>query len=346
MSKEIWIDLDNSPHVPFFMPIISELNKKGYRVRITTRDCSQTCGLADLHHLTYARVGRHYGKTKAVKVAATVFRSMQLVNALSGKERPALALSHGSRAQTLSALLLGLPSLVIMDYEYVSGFVKPTWVMIPELISGDSVSINPKRILTYHGIKEDVYVPLFKPDLTLRERLQFGEDDIIITIRPPATEAHYHNAESEALFTAAVNRIGQMDHVRMVILPRYESQKETIAQSWPHLISVRKIVIPDNVVDGLNLIWHSDLVISGGGTMNREAAALGVPVYSIFRGKIGAVDRWLVENSRLILIKSIDDVQQRIHVGRRARDSLSKNGISRTLSDVISHIENVVNSAN
>lgn len=344
MNKKIWIDMDNSPHVPFFIPIINELNKKGYEVIITTRDCSQTCELADLYHLPNTKVGRHYGKIKAVKVAATVFRSIQLSRVLSYKEKPVLALSHGSRAQTLSALLLGLPSIVIMDYEHVSGFVKPTWVMMPELISGDSMSINPKRVLKYHGIKEDVYVPFFKPDPTFREKFQFREDDIIITMRPPATEAHYHNAESESLFTTAVNRIEQMDQVRIIILPRYESQRERILRSWPESVSSRKIVIPDHVVDGLNLLWHSDLAISGGGTMNREAAALGVPVYSIFRGKIGAVDRWLQEKGRLILIESVEDVHKIIHVQKRIRNICPNGAASRTLSDIVSHIDNVINS--
>lgn len=344
MSKTIWIDLDNSPHVPFFMPIIAELSRKGYHVRITTRDCSQTCGLADLYHLRYEKVGWHYGKMKPVKVAATVFRSMQLVSALSYKQKPALALSHGSRAQTLSALLLGLPSMVIMDYEYVSGFVKPTWIMIPELISGNSIPIDPKRILKYQGIKEDVYVPFFRPDPIFREKHQFNDDDIIVTIRPPATEAHYHNSESEVLFSTAVNRIGQMDQARMVILPRYETQKETIIRSWPDLVKGRKIVMPDHVVDGLNLLWYSDLVISGGGTMNREAAALGVPVYSIFRGKTGAVDRWLEQKDRLILITSIEDVHEKIQIRKRARNSFPSSSTSRTLSDVLTHIENVINS--
>ena len=75
-KKRIWIDLDNSPHVPFFSPIIGELNKLGYEVLLTARDCSQTCGLADLFHLQYKRIGRHYGKHKIFKVAGTVFRAL------------------------------------------------------------------------------------------------------------------------------------------------------------------------------------------------------------------------------------------------------------------------------
>ncbi len=345
MNKAIWIDLDNSPHVPFFIPIINELNKRGHSVRITSRDCSQTCKLADLNNLKYDKIGRHYGKNKALKVAGTVFRAFQLTRSFSHKEKPALALSHGSRAQTLSALLLGLPSMVIIDYEHVTGFIRPTWVVMPEVISGDSIQINPKRLLRYHGIKEDVYVPLFKPDPLFRERFQFKEKDIVVTIRPPATEAHYHNAESEALFIAAVNRIKHYTRARMIILPRYESQKGMIISSWPDQVKARKIVIPDQVVDGLNLLWHSDLVISGGGTMNREAASLGVPVYSIFRGKIGAVDRWLEEKGRLVLIESIEDVHQKIRINTRARNSLPQNGISGALADIIDHIENVINAA-
>jgi len=346
VSKTVWIDLDNSPHVPFFIPIIHELKSKGYGVRITARDCSQTCELADLNQLSYTKVGRHYGKTMPVKIGANILRSVQLARALSHEERPVLALSHGSRAQTLSALWMGVPSIVLMDYEHVSGFVKPTWVMMPELISGKSMSINPGRVLKYHGIKEDVYVPLFKPDPIFREKFGFGDDEIIVTLRPPATEAHYHNAESEALFTAALDRMERMDRVRMVILPRYDSQKERILRSWRKSVDSGKIVIPDQVMEGLNLLWHSDLVISGGGTMNREAAALGVPVYSIFRGKIGAVDRWLQEKGRLVLIETVDDVHQKIHIQKRLKVERPNGAPSETLSDIVGHIENILNSMN
>lgn len=345
MNKTIWIDLDNSPHVPFFLPIIAELKRRGFPVRITVRDCSQTCALADLHRLAYAKVGRHYGKRTPVKAAATVVRSLQLILSLLRGERPALAISHGSRAQMLSALLLGLPSLVIMDYEHVSGFIRPTWVMMPELIPGDSLTFDPKRILRYCGIKEDVYVPLFRPDSLFRTALGIREDDILVTIRPPATEAHYHNAESESLFAAAVNRLEGMDTVRMVILPRYKRQKTMIRAAWPGPVAARKIIIPEHVVGGLDLLWHSDLVISGGGTMNREAAALGVPVYSIFRGRIGAVDRWLAKQGRLVLIETVDDVRSKIAVVKRDGNGLPVSASSRTLTDIIGHIESVVGPA-
>jgi uncharacterized protein len=231
-----------------------------------------------------------------------------------------------------------------MDYEHVRGFVRPSWLMVPEVIKDESVRFDKRRIIHYPGIKEDVYVPYFKPDPTILNDLGLDSGDMVVTIRPPATEAHYHNPEAEELFTASVNRLGQMEKIQMIILPRYEDQKETINKSWPDFIQSRKIIIPEKVVDGLNLLWYSDLVISGGGTMNREAAALGIPVYSIFRGKIGAVDRWLTEQGRLVLIETVEDVQNKIKVEKRQINSTPDGKPSRALSAIIGHIENIINS--
>jgi len=336
-KKKIWIDLDNSPHVPFFSPIIRELNKIGYEVILTARDCSQTCGLADLFHLHYRRIGRHYGKHKIFKVAGTVFRAMQLMR-IAKEEGAVLALSHGSRAQMLSAWMLRVPSFVIMDYEHVQGFLYPTWIMMPEVITGDAIKHDKKRLLKYPGIKEDVYVPTFKPDPRIREQLGLGKNDVVVTIRPPATEAHYHNPEAELLFAEVVSLLGKVKESRMVILPRNDAQKESIQKSWNEFCSTKKIIIPEHVVDGLNLLWHSDLVISGGGTMNREAAALGLPVYSIFRGKIGAVDKYLVKSGRLILLESVEDVRNKLSITKRKHSSEIGNTNGRALSSIVQGI--------
>ena len=337
-KKTIWIDLDNSPHVPFFSPIIKELRKNGYDVLLTARDCSQTCGLADLFHLPYKRIGRHYGKRKVLKVAGTVFRALQLMSAVK-KEKPQLAVSHGSRAQMISARILNVPSIAIMDYEHVKGIFNPNWIMMPEVISMDAVKYDKDRIIQYPGIKEDVYVPTFKPDPAIKEELGVGPDDLLVTIRPPATEAHYHNPQSEALFAAVVKLLGAVQNVRMVILPRNDVQEEEIRREWREWCGNGKIIIPERVVDGLNLLWHSDLVISGGGTMNREAAALGVPVYSIFRGKIGNVDRYLCKTGRLILLESVKDVENKIAVRKRAIPQTLGSVNSNTLKAVVDGIE-------
>lgn len=335
--RRIWIDLDNSPHVPFFDPIIKELRNRNYEVLLTARDCSQTCGLADLFEMKYRRIGRHYGKKRILKVAGTVFRAAQLSTVMR-RTKPSIAVSHGSRAQMISALMLRISSLAIMDYEYVKGFVRPTWIMMPEVIRSSTLRFQENRILKYPGIKEDVYVPSFKPDPTILNDLGVSRDELVVTIRPPATEAHYHNPEAESLFLQAVNRIGSREDSRMVILPRNDEQKLFIENFWSSWCSSKKIIVPENVVDGLNLLWHSDFAISGGGTMNREAAALRVPVYSIFRGKIGDVDRYLVQNGRLVLLESLEDVDTKLRICKRSIDSPFSSTNDGTLASVVGGI--------
>jgi uncharacterized protein len=277
-----------------------------------------------------------------LKVGGTVLRALQLSNKMK-LEKSDLAVSHGSRAQMLSSMLLGIPSVAIMDYEHVEGFIRPKWIMMPEVINGSS-QFPEDHILKYPGIKEDVYVPTFKPDPKIRTDLGLSRSDLLVTIRPPATEAHYHNPEAEALFTEAVNYLGSMDEVKMVILPRYDVQKVIIANEWPEWHSKRKIIIPEKVLDGLNLLWHSDFAISGGGTMNREAAALGLPVYSIFRGKIGAVDRFLSQSGRLTLLESVADVRAKIKVEKRTLPSGPPESNTRTLNAVVDGIIYALNS--
>jgi predicted glycosyltransferase/peptidoglycan/xylan/chitin deacetylase (PgdA/CDA1 family) len=341
-KKKIWIDLDNSPHVPFFKPILDDLNKHGHSTLLTARDCFQVCGLADLMKLEYTKIGRHYGKNKLMKVAGLLIRSMQLMSTVLN-EKPDIAVSHGSRSQVLIASMLNIPTVVIADYEYTQTVAKPTYIIVPEMISDNAVKGYTKAVLKYPGIKEDVYVPDFKPDASIYRELGISEGELIVTIRPPATEAHYHNPESELLFEATLDFLGQQKNTRMVILPRNEKKQTAwVKSNWSDMCNSRKIIFPEHVVDGLNLIWHSDLVISGGGTMNREAAALGVPVYSIFRGKIGAVDRYLSENGRLVLLESVEDVRTKILLVKRLQSNSLENTNHEALNKIIEHIERIL----
>ena len=341
-KQKIWIDLDNSPHVPFFKPIIDDLHRNGYSTFLTARDCFQVCGLADLMKLEYKKIGRHYGKNVLMKVAGLLIRSSQLMSSVLN-EKPDIAVSHGSRSQVLISSLLNIPTVVIADYEHTQAVARPTYVIVPEMIPDSSVKGYSKAVLKYPGIKEDVYVPDFKPDPSILKDLGIQEDEILVTIRPPATEAHYHNPESERLFEETLNFLGEQENVRMVILPRNEKKQTAwVKSNWSALCDSRKIIIPEHVVDGLNLIWHSDLVISGGGTMNREAAALGVPVYSIFRGKIGAVDRYLSENGRLVLLETVEDVRKKIILNKRLRADKIDNSNRKALGKIVEHIETIL----
>jgi len=341
-TRAIWIDLENSPHVPFFRPIIQELEKNGHSVLLTARDCFQVCGLADMFGMQYKKFGRHYGKHTTAKIAGLAVRVAQMLPTVL-RARPALAISHGSRSLFVLASLLRIPTITIFDYEHARWvkFVRPSWVMAPEIIPEESVcaiGIEKHRILRYPGIKEDVYAPFFEPDPAIKERIGINSNELVVTLRPPATEAHYHNPESEELLRATLDIAAVHPNMKLVILPRTEHQASELRQAWPEMFRTGKFLIPEKVVDGLDLIWYSDLVISGGGTMNREAAALGVPVYSIFRGKIGAVDRYLSDTGRLCLLEKPDDVRTKLRLvprDKRARRNASEQA---TLNTVVGHI--------
>jgi hypothetical protein len=343
VKGKIWIDLENSPHVPFFVPIIHELHKYGYAALLTARDCFQVRELADLFHLDYKLIGHHYGKSDMRKMAGLCLRGMNLIP-LVWREKPDLGVSHGSRSQLIACSCLRIPTLIIRDYEHSTTLplLHPTWMMCPEVIPTGTLHCDSRRILKYPGIKEDVYVPRFVPDPSIRAQLGLQEQDVVATVRPPASEAHYHNSKSDDLFAAAVTFLTKSPAAKLVALPRNEKQAIELKQRWPDLFASGSMRIPSQVVDGLNLIWHSDLVISGGGTMNREAAALGVPVYSVFRGSIGAVDRYLSEQGRLVLLETVHDVQTKIRVVRRDRPSHPQRGDGITLSSIVEQIVAIV----
>lgn len=343
-ARRIWIDLDNSPHVPFFLPIVEKLEQSGYSVFVTARDCFQVCDLADLLQLKYKRIGRHYGKKTIWKLTGLGWRAMQLVPSVL-RFRPHLALSHGSRSQLIVANFLRIPSVTIADYEFAKIWmlVRPTWVITPDVIPTDGVHRSKERVLKYSGIKEDVYVPRFKPDPSSLTGLGLQASEVTVVIRPPATEAHYHRPESDELFAAVLSYLGSKPHVKMILLPRNGHQATEIRSGWKQLFDSGQIQIPSQVIDGLNLIWHSDLVISGGGTMNREAAALGVPVYSIFRGIIGAVDRYLASAGRLTLIERPSEVAEKLVLTKRNRSPVAQQRGTCTLDAIVNHVQAILN---
>jgi uncharacterized protein len=334
-GKKIWIDLDNSPHIPFFLPIIAELRNTGHNVLLTARNSYQVCELLRFHHISCKVLGGHWGKHRTLKIFGTFLRAAQLLPLLMS-EKPDLAVSHGSRAQLVSSIALGIPSLTIFDYEFAatSRFLRPNWIFVPHFIPDSSIQKAKKQVMKYPGLKEDVYVPRFRPDPALKAELGLNPNDLVVTVRPPATEAHYHNPEAEVLLDAALRLLVERPEVQVILLPRNERQAKVLQKDWGKWVEERKIIIPEHVVDGLNLIWLSDVVISGGGTMNREAAALGVPVYSIFRGRIGGVDKYLAESGRLVLIETVQDVRTKIILERRkvaARDSIDHNAALETI---------------
>lgn len=341
---KIWIDLENTPHIPFFRPIIRELRKQGHQVVLTARDGYQTCEMAGFYSLEHQKVGHHYGKRTVAKAWGLLARSCQLLG-FARHEKPGLALNLGSRSQNLAAKLMGIPVVEIMDYEHTaeSRLLESRWYLTPETVCsavyGGKIT---HRVRTYEGIKEDVYVPDFQPDGMIVDQLGLRDAEVVVTARPPATEAHYHNPEAEVLFARFMDRALQCPGAKVVLLPRNKRQEAQLRSRYPQWFEDCKVVIPECVINGLNLIWHSDLVVSGGGTMNREAAVMAVPVYSVFRGPVGAVDRLLCEQKRLILIENRDDVDRKIRIVPRLRGHLPDSAGSGALADILGHLAAII----
>jgi predicted glycosyltransferase len=350
-NRKVWIDLENSPHVPFFGPIIKELEERGCQVVLTARDCFQVCELADMAGLKYRKIGRHYGKNSIAKLVGLGFRVVQMTP-FALREKPTITVCHGSRSLLVLSALLGIPSINIADYEHADhrlttwlGSVQNKWVMTPDVIPPDIFvkhGMLKDHVLHYPGIKEDVYTPFFKPDPSLKDTLGLQSTDVVVTIRPPATEAHYHNPESEKLLMAVFELLGAHPEIKTILLPRTHKQEAELRQARPEMFAAGAILVPKHAVDGLDLIWYSDVVISGGGTMNREAAALGIPVYSLFRGTMGAVDKHLAETGKLVLLESEQDVHEKLKLVPRNRISDSQPTCHATLEAVVNHISAVM----
>lgn len=319
-NKIVWIDFDNSPHVLFFNPIIKELEKLGINVIVTARDYAQVLDLVALFKIEATIIGKHYGKNFILKLVGSIYRSLQLAKFIY-KKKPDFALSHGSRSQFLAAKLLGIKTGLALDYEYIKlfPFLVTDIIYFPKMISKDRVKMKHKEIFQYSGIKEDVYVPSFRPSNNQEIQNFFNSisQNIIITIRPPATLAHYYTQKSKNLFEYLLKHLSTLPNIKVIFTPRSKDQESEIKEVWQNQFISGRFSFLSFVMNGLDLIWNSDLVISGGGTMIREAAALNVPAYSTFGSQIGAVDHYLEFEGRLILLRNQTDIKEKIKIEKR-----------------------------
>jgi predicted glycosyltransferase len=314
----VWVDLANSPHVPFFAPILHEMRVRGVEPFLTARDFAQTAGLARLHGFDARVVGRHGGAGLAGKGWAILSRALEL-RAAGRSAGASLAVSHNSYAHALAARSLGVPYVTLMDYEHTPAnhvsFRLARRVLLPAALRGVDVArygATRAKVVYYDGFKEQVYLDGFEPD---RSRLHPALpanlfERVVVVARPPADFAVYHRFENP-LFGAWLARAGSSPDAVVVVLPRTPEQREKIVA-----LSLPSVIVPDRAVDGANLLFHADLVVSAGGTMNREAAILGVPAYSVFAGAPAAVDVALEELGRLARIRSTGDLE-RIQLRRK-----------------------------
>lgn len=307
---KIWIDMTTSPQVLFFRPIIAELQKRGHELLMTTRHCTETVPLADRYGLMHTAIGAHGGQTLFGKGAAIALRTVKLIR-FARHQAISLAVSHGSYSQALAAYWLNIPSVAFGDYEGhpAAGIVCRTArrILVPNVFCKANLyryGASETKIEAYGGLKENVYLADFVPDPMFMERTGIPAQKIVVTMRPPNLAATYHRF-GNPLFDELLNYVLSYPNTFVVLLPRGSEQRRRYEG-----MGLTNVLIPHEVLDGPNLIYHSDLVIGAGGTMNREATVLGTPVYSVFKGRLGSVDRLLIRSGKMVRIEDSTDVSK------------------------------------
>jgi predicted glycosyltransferase len=297
---KVWVDMTASAHVLVFRPLIELLRRRGDEVEITARDYAQTLQLLELHGLDATVVGRHGGRSRAGKARSLFSRLHELRNWARPRDIE-LALAHGSHELTVTARRLGIPSGTTHDYEFATlqhqlGMRAATRVVVPESIPPDRLArfgVRPPKLQRYPGLKEEYYLADFEPDRGVLERLGVDPNRILVVLRPPPDVSLYHR-HSNPLFPQTLDFLGADPEVQAVVLPRTDEQRRFVQG-----LELPSMVVPDRAVDAQSLIALADVVVSAGGTMNREAAALGVPVYTTYGGRLGGVDEELIREGRL-----------------------------------------------
>ncbi|MCB0877827.1 MAG: DUF354 domain-containing protein [Thermoleophilia bacterium] len=325
------VDLTNSPHVPFFAPLVRAARERGDEVVVTARQFAQTVELAKLHDLDVTVIGRHGGTGRMGKARAAIGRTWALdrfVRTQVGDGGPFdVALSHGSTDLPLVARRRGIPHVTIFDYEWARTQHRTncrwSWrVAVPDSIPLERLDQYGAagKVVTYPGLKEEYYLDAGALDPAgVRAQLDIDSDEVLVVLRPPADMALYHRGITNDVFAAVLDRVRGTSGAVAVVLPRTQQQRVALQAAIGRDERVR---IPRVAVDGASLVATADLVVSAGGTMNREAAALGVPVYTVFAGRMGGVDERLLAQGRLRLLRSADEVQIERRSARGSRPQL------------------------
>jgi len=300
MSKKIWIDITNSPHVLFFEPLMKMLEKQGVEFLITARPYQQTIGLLKQKKLNYKIVGKHYGKSKFRKAFGLFFRSFLLwKEVMKQKNRISFSISHGSPYCSIASNFAGVYNLWTLDGDKAKDVIVPSVrfankVVIPEIVPKKNyveMGTREEKIIQYPGLKEEVYLWDFKPNKRYLEEIGVESEKPIILMRPEASKAVY--IKKTEFLIPLIETL--KDEYFIILIPRTPDQNVVYKKIFGN-----SIFIPAEALDGPNVIANSSLVISAGGTINREAVVLGKKVISTFREELLTVDKWLIENKFML----------------------------------------------
>ncbi|HET7046179.1 MAG TPA: DUF354 domain-containing protein [Gaiellaceae bacterium] len=321
---KVWIDMTASAHPLVYRPLIEIMRARGDEVEITARDYAQTLQLLRLHGLEPdAVIGHHAGRSRLQKGRAMWSRLRALRRFAKGRGFD-VALAHGSHELTMTARRLGIPSATTFDYEWAwlqhqLGCRAATRVVVPASIPPERLArygAVPPKLLQYEGLKEEYYLADFEPDPAVLDAWEIEPARVLVVLRPPPDVSLYHR-HANPLFPMTLDHVGRRDDVRAVVLPRTEEQRDYVKR-----LALPSVIVPEQAVDAQSLIAFADLVVSAGGTMNREAAALGVPVYTTYGGRLGGVDEELIRQGRLRPLtdpRALELVKRETGAGDRVR---------------------------
>jgi predicted glycosyltransferase len=295
----VWVDCTAAAHPLVLRPIVERLEAQGHEVLITTREYGQTVGILERLGLPYTVVGEHGGASKLGKVRALGGRSGRLAR-LIWKRRPQLALAHGSVDLAVVSRSFLIPSVQMQDYEFARlqrnvAFRAARRVLAPDSIPVErlkKLGARGKKLVRYPGLKEEYYLDGFEPDPAVLGELGLDRERVLVVVRPPPETSEYHAPND--LYGATIARLAGAPEAQVVVIPRTEEQGATA-----RALGAANLIVPERAIDAQSLIAFADLVVSAGGTMNREAVALGTPVFTTFTGQMGGVDEELIAEGRL-----------------------------------------------
>jgi predicted glycosyltransferase len=297
---KIWIDMTAPAHVLVFRPVIPRLRAAGHEVEVTARDYAQTLELLELHGMEHTPFGRHGGASRVRKLGSLLSRS-RAMRRFGRKQGFDLAVAHGSNDLAIAARRLHIPAVNMFDYEFAIlqhniGCRPARRVITPDSIPPGRLQrfgAGPDKLVQYPGLKEDYYLADWEPDGGVLDRLGLDRERVLVVVRPPPDVSLYHR-KSNPLFPQVLAHIGNREGVQAVVLPRTSEQRVYVRS-----LELPSVIVPDHAVDAQSLVALADLVVSAGGTMNREAVALGTPVYTTYGGRLGGVDEALIRENRL-----------------------------------------------
>jgi uncharacterized protein len=296
----VWVDISAPAHVLVLRPIIARLRAAGHEVEVTSREYTQTRELLELHGIDHTPIGRHGGASRARKLVRLMQRTPMMRR--FGKRRDFdLAVAHGSYDLAMAARSLGIPEVNMHDYEFAITQHRIACRLASRVIFPDSVpaerlrrfGVGPEKLFQYPGLKEEYYLADFKPDPGVLERLGVDTRRVVVIVRPPPDVSLYHR-KANPLFGEVLSHLGGNPDVHAVVLPRTDAQRSHVGS-----LGLPSVIVAERTVEAQSLVALADLVVSAGGTMNREAAALRTPVYTTFKGRLGGVDEALIRSGRL-----------------------------------------------